>query len=344
MRGAWMTVRKDLPATVLGVLLIVCLVAYYSTRESGTSSGSRSAENGQLVDSSLLRSAISLAALAATPDEQAQAREAWTLADHELDLRFAAAIRDAEAEASTPATGPLLELSNQIKQLQARVDADKMRVGDLAKDTTGALDRAQAQLDLDQDELDDAKGDFARQSGDKQGRLQRLLQEHEASDKIADQTMKYGSLGSAQTMNEQVREWFSLADYNRQLQAAAQQAATQSQILLQQHNTLQSQFSGKPDDSASVDRLRLLAEQQKTIRGLDQRVVDTKQLAAAYQDWSGLVVHLIQGSLAAVLGVLLAAVVLNIAVRSALRRGPRRRVHQVQLITRIALQILALLL
>jgi len=352
MEGALMQVRKHLLAIVLGILLVACLVAYYSARNSGTSSAPRNAGvDGQpLVDSSLLQSAINLAALAATPDEQAQAREARRLADQELDLRFAAAVRDAKAEASVPPTGPLLQLSNRITQLQGRVDADKTRVAELAKDNSGALDRAQAQLDLDQDELDNANADLAREGGDKRARLQRLLQEHEASDKIADQVMKFGTLGSTRTMNEQFRQWISLREYNSQLQAAAQQAALQSQTLLKQHNSLQGQLPGQPDASASVDRLRQMAAQQKTISGFDQRIDDTKQLVALYESWSALVVNrrhavlrLILGSLAAILGVSLAAVLLNSAFRGAFRRGPRRRLHQVQVIARITLQVAAIL-
>ena len=343
-----MQVRKHLLAIVLGILLVACLVAYYSARNSGTSSAPRNAGvDGQpLVDSSLLQSAINLAALAATPEEQAQAREAWRLADQELDLRFAAAVRDAKAEASVPPTGPLLQLSNRITQLQARVDGDKTRIAELAKDNSGALDRAQAQLDLDQDELDNANDDLAREGGDKRARLQRLLQEHEASDKIADQVMKFGAPVSTRTMSEQLRQWISLREYNSQLQAAAEQAALQSQTLLKQHNSLQGQLPGQPDASASVARLRQMAAQQKTISDLDQRIDDTKQLVALYESWSALVVNrrhavlrLILGSLAAILGVSLAAVLLN----SAFRRGPRRRLHQVQVIARITLQVAAIL-
>jgi len=292
-----------------------------------------------------------LAALAATPEEVAQAREAWTLADHELDLRFAAAIRDAEAAASLPAAGPLLQLSNRIAQLQAQVDADKTRVADLAKDTSGALDRAQAQLDLDQDELDDAKDDLARAGGDKGARLQQLLQEHEASDKIADQTMKFAAPRSSRTMSEQLGQWFALRGYIRRLQAAAQQAASQSQSLIQQHNSLQRQLPAQPDASASVARLRQMAAQQKTITGLDQRIEDTKELVAVYGSWSALVVnrrravlHLILGSLAAILGIVLAGLLLNSAIHGAFLRGRRRRLHQIQLIARIAVQVLAILL
>src|ERR1700676_442514 len=221
---------RNLPAVILAILLAASLFAYYSTRDSATPIAPQksAAAEQPLVDRSLLQSAVNLAASAATPDEQIQAREAWRLADHELDLRFAAAMRDAEAEASLPATGPLQQLSNRITQLQARVETDKKRVDELAKDTSGALDQAQAQLDLDQDELDDAQQNLARTGGDKRARLQRLLQEHEASEKVADQVIKFGTLGATGTMSEQVRALLALREYNRQLQAAALQAALQS--------------------------------------------------------------------------------------------------------------------
>ncbi len=348
-----MRILKHVPAAVLSILLIACLVWYFLTRDSSAPSASQNASAAQpLVDTSLLQKAVNLALQAATPEEQAEAREAWRLADHELDLRFAAAVRDAEAEAAAPAPSALRPFTNRVAQLQARVDADKKRVDDLAKDTTGALDQAQAQLTLDQDELDDAQQDLAREGGDKRGRLQRLLQEHEASDKIADQTMRYGALASTTTLSEQLRAWFSLGDYLRQLQAARQLATAESQSLLDQHNKLQGQLSTpQPDAAASTTRLRQMAARQKTITGLDERASDTKQLAAVYQNWTALVanrrravVHLIVGSLAAILGILLVAVLLNIAMRRAFIHADRRRIHQMRVITRIGLQVAAVLL
>src|SRR5262249_22985504 len=180
-----------------------------------------------LVDTSLLQTAVKLAPLAPTPDEQGQAHEAWRLADHELDLTFAAALREAQAEAGAglPASGPLRQLSDSIARLKNRVESDKKRVEELGKDAGDALDLARAQLDLDQDELDNAQRDLARQGGDKRGKLQHLLQEHEASDKIADQTLKFGTPGVTGTMSEQLREWLSLGEYNHQVQGAAKQAA-----------------------------------------------------------------------------------------------------------------------
>ncbi|MCU1250302.1 MAG: MscS Mechanosensitive ion channel [Edaphobacter sp.] len=344
---------RNLPAMVLAILLAASLFAYYSTRDSATPTAPQKSAVAEqpLVDTSLLQSAVNLAASAATPDEKTQGREAWRLADHELDLRFAAAMRDAEAEASLRATGPLQQLSNRITQLQARVETDKKRVDELGKDTSGALEQAQAQLDLDQDELDDAQQNLARTGGDKRARLQRLLQEHEASEKVADQVIKFGTLGATGTMSEQLRAWLSQREYNRELQAAAQQAALQSQTLLDQYNTLQRQLPGQPDASPSVARLRQMAAQQKTLTGLEQRVEDTKQLVAAYQRWSALVVnrqrsvlHFIERSLAAIFGILLAAVLLNSAIRFAFSQADRRRLHQVRVIARITLQVAAVLL
>ena len=342
---------KNLAAVILAILVVACLFAYYSTRDSAPPAAAEKsvAAEQPLVDTGLLETAVKLASLAATPDEQRQAREAWRLADHELDLRFAAALREAEAEVA-PATGPLQQLSTRITQLQALVDADKKRLEELGKSTGEALDHAQAQLDLDQDELDDAQQDLAREGGDKRARLQRLLREHEASDKVADQTLRFGAPTSTGNMSEQVRAWLFLGEYKRQLQAAAQQAGLQAQARLDQHDALQRQMPSTPDAAASVARLRQLSAQQKRLTGLDQRVQDTKQLALVYQRWSAFVenrrraaLHLMQGSLAAILGTLLAAVLLNSGIRRAYSKTDRRRLHQVRVITRITLQLAAVL-
>jgi small-conductance mechanosensitive channel len=347
---------KNLPVVALAILLAACLFTYYSTRDSARPAAPQknSAAAGQpLVDTSLLQTALKLAPLAATPDEQGQAHEAWRLADHELDLTFAAALREAqaEAEAALPTSGPLRQLSDGIAKLKERVDADKKRVDGLGRDAGDALDLAQAQLDLDQDELDDAQEDLAREGGDKRARLQRLLQEHEASEKVADQTIKYGSPGVTGTMSDQLRQWLSLGEYNRQVQFAARQAAAHSRNLLDTHDALERQVGNQPDAAASVARLRQLSKQHKTLTGLDQRMQDTKQMVTIYRSWSGLienrrrtVLHLVLRSLAAILGILLAAVLLNGAMSHAFRQVDRHRLHQLRVIARITLQVAAVLL
>ena len=347
---------KNLPMVLLAILLAACLFTYYSTRESARPAAplqKSAAADQPLVDAGVLRTAINLAPLAATPDEQGQAHEAWRLADHELDLTFAAALREAEAQAvaALPASGPLRQLSDRISGLKTGVEADKKRVQGLGKDAGDALDLAQAQLDLDQDELDDAQQDLARQGGDKRARLQRLLQEHEASEKVADQAVRYGAPGATATMSEQLREWLALGDYLGRLQVAAQQAAANAQTLLDQHNTLEHQLPNQPGAAASLASLRQLSGQRKTLTGLDQRVEDARQLVAVYRSWSALVenrrrtvLHLTLRSLAAILFVLLATLLLNSAIRRFLHQTDRHRLHQLRVIARITLQVAAVLL
>jgi hypothetical protein len=353
-----MAFSKKLPAVVLAILLLACLLMYYSTRDSARPDAPRnkSAAAEQLVDTSVLQTELKLAPLAATPDEQGQAHEAWRLAYHELDLTFAAALRGAQAEAEAeaaalPANTPLRRLHDRIATLLERVDADKKRVETLGKNPGDALDLAQAQLALDQDELDDAQQDLAREGGNKRARLQRLLQEHEASEKVTDQAVRFSTPGATGTMSEQLRSWLSLGEYLRQLQAAEQQVAVHAQALLDQHTALEQQLPTQPDAAASVARLRQLSAQRKTLTSLDQREQDTKQLARVYQSWTTLVenrrhtvLHLMLRSLAVILGILLSAVLLNSSVGHAFRRTDRHRLRQLRVITRIALQVAAVLL
>jgi small-conductance mechanosensitive channel len=345
---------RNLPALVLAILLVACLFAYYSTRDSASliDSQKSGAVEQTLVDTSQLQTVLRLSPLAATTDEQAQAREAWRLADHELDLTYATALREAEAEAQAalPATGSLGQLQDRIAQLATRVAADKKRVEDLGKDAGEALDHAEAQLELDQDELDDSREDLARQGGDKRARLQSLLQQHEASDKVADQAVKFSTPAPTGTMIEQVSVWYSLGEDIRQLQSAAQAAASHAHILLDRHNVIERQLPGQPDSAASVARMHQLSGQHKLLTGIDQRVQDTQQLVTAYQRWSTLVekrrraaMHLMLRSTVTILGILLATVLLSGAAGHAFHQSDRRRLHQLRMIARITLQAVALL-
>ena len=84
---------------VLAVLLAASLAGYFVLRPAGGPAGPASSapSSESVVDTSPLEAVRQLAAYAVTPEEQAQAREAWRLADHTVDLAFAAAIRQAEA-------------------------------------------------------------------------------------------------------------------------------------------------------------------------------------------------------------------------------------------------------
>ena len=115
-----------------------------------------------------------------------------------MDLAFASAVLDATRH---PAV-----LSAEAKKIQARLqeaenafakqqaEVARLRAAEAVangsqKDALGdQLDLAKAQLELCQDEVDDAKQDLIRAGGDVRGRIQAMMQEHEAASHASDST------------------------------------------------------------------------------------------------------------------------------------------------------------
>jgi small-conductance mechanosensitive channel len=354
-----------LPAAVFAVLLLGCLIAAYVTSDSEDRAAlpvkSVASDQAPAVDSRLLQAANQMAALAETGDEQNDAREALRLADRELDQAFATALRQATAY-RPPATGPLRELSERVNQLKAKIAADQDRVAQLTKqeasDATGQLDLANAQLALDQDDFEDAQQDLARQGGDPHAALERALQEHEAVQHQTAQALKGASPSPTATLLEQTRTWFSLGSVDRQLLSVGQQASGQAMVLVSQHNQLEKQVSTGPANPAAqgaantadtIAKLHHRSDQTKTLTELDQRIQDSQQLAGVYRNWTALVqtrrrsvLHLLLGSLAWILAILLAASLANIVIRRLFQRADRKRLHQVRVMAAVGVQFVAL--
>jgi len=350
---------NTVPAAILAVLLVGCLIAWYVTRDSGNrlpERNKRTAINQTApVDMRMLETANKMAALAETGDEQDQAREALHLADHELDQAFATGLRAAEAYRA-PATGPLRDLAGRINQLKTQVAADQRRIEQLSKpgasDAADQLDIVKARLALDQDELTDAQQDLARQGGDPHSALVRSLQEHEAKQHQAGQALKSANASETATLIGQVRAWIAMGSLDGQLLAAEAQAAGQATVLGSQHNELEKQNVGAQAAGSTADRittLNQLADQKKTLAELDQRIQDCQQLAGVYRAWSGLVetrrrtvLHLLLASLAEILAILLAAILASVAIRRLFHQTDRKRLHQVRVMAAVAVQVLAL--
>jgi small-conductance mechanosensitive channel len=350
---------NTVPAAILAVLLVGCLIAWYVTRDSGNRLPERdkptAANQTAPVDARLLDTANKMATLAETAIEQSQAQEALHLADHELDQAFATALRAAEAY-RPPATGPLRDLSGRINQLKTQVAADQRRIDQLTKQGTSEaadqLDIVKARLALDQDELSDAQQDLARQGGDPHSALTRSLQEHEATQHQTGQPLKSANAGETTTLIGQVRAWIALGSLDRQLLAAQAQAAERATAMSNQHNELEKQNAADQAAGSTADRitrLNRLADQKKTLAELDQRVQDCQQLAGVYRAWSGLVetrrrtvLHALLASLAEILAILLAAMLASMAIRRLFHQTDRKRLHQVRVMAAVAVQVLAL--
>jgi hypothetical protein len=289
---------KNLPALLVTLLLLGSAVGYYLTRHADTPhvapKAPASAAQPSLMDQRLLQTARQMATLAETPEERGLAAEALRLSDHELDQAFATALREAATSAST-LSAPLQKLAARVAQLKTRVARLQDRVAQLQKSDpeSEALDLAKAQLALDQDELDDARDDLARQGGDPHASIERALQEHEAAQRIAAQPAKPIDPGALDTLGGQLRLWIALGNRLAETNAARQQASTKAASLERQHDGLENQVgtarpSSDPDDDTEetavvVARLRRLSDQTKTMRELDARIQDSQQLAAIYQ-------------------------------------------------------------
>jgi small-conductance mechanosensitive channel len=375
---------KNLPAWVLAALLVFCVVASYLTRDTdATRAAAKKLPSGSttsLIDQRMLQTAQQMAADADTPQEQAFAQEALRLSDHELDQAFASALREASAT-SAPASGPLKELGERITGLKSGINADQLRIAKLTKEAAAnsasadRLELAKAQMALDEDELEDAQQDLARQGGDQHADLERALADHEAMQKQAASVPKAPPAAPTARLSQQTQAWFLLGDRQRQLDAARQQAENKAATLEREHDALEKLAGNKPapaaatgaaatpaSDSSSIDadsyeeedtatmvaRLRRLSDRKKTLTELDKRIQDSRQLADIYKRWDAAaearrrgVMHLLLRSLAAVLAILLAVVLIDGAIRRAFdRQSERKRLHQLRVISTIAVQLI----
>jgi small-conductance mechanosensitive channel len=254
-----MNTTRKLGAVVLVLLLGTTVYGLFRTAKPAESPAtSRNGKHaatarGPLVDQSPLKTAQQLAQLAVTPEERLLAEEALRLGDHEVDLAFAAALRDATENPPT--------LSPEAKEIQARLESAQKRLntdqalvdqltqaeakatGDKKEVLGDQLDLAKAELELDKDEVDDAKQDLIRAGGDPGDRIQEMVQEHDAA---AHGTAS--AIPSAPPPPEErglirrFQQWSALHEKQMQIWRAKQEADTAASVLTAQHNALEARI------------------------------------------------------------------------------------------------------
>jgi len=303
------------------------------------------AHQKELVDQSSLEIAEALAALAGTPAEQELAQNAVRLADHEVDLAFTSALRTASGQ-SGGLSGEAGTIRARIQRIQTDLAANQEKLKRLTAEATSQsgkagpgpkaakgtdteslqqqIELAQAELALNQDELEDAQQDLARSGGDAYGGLQSLWQQHEAGHQ------KNGSaVGSAPgvrpdsvtpsgSLVARWRMWSALRAKEGQLVQAQQNALNEAQTLSREHDTLEQRVGerqahkqtsttattssppghvpeGVPGSAeprktnSALSVLRRLSEDEKNLTDLDKRIQDLQQLATVYGQWITLV-------------------------------------------------------
>jgi small-conductance mechanosensitive channel len=345
-----------------------------------------------LVDQTPLLTAQRLAQMPTLPEEQPFAQEALRLGDQEMDLAFASAVREA-AEHPPTLTPEAKEIQAKQQKAEQALDADQAQVAQLTAaqaKATGSkkdalddqLDLAKAQLELDQDEVDDAKLDLMRAGGDPQGRIQAMVEEHEAASHASDSTkVAVAPLPAGRGLISRVGQWLALHQKQLQLWRARQQAESAVQALSAKHDALdeqiqarkaKSQEPGAPaaagggtpspegktsgvsrDASATlVKATKERSARQKALATFDKRIDNEKQLAGVYAKWIEVVatdqrtvVNRALRGLAIILAIALMGLFVDEWIAQLLGRTAldRRQVETLRAVTSVSLQVTGLL-
>src|SRR5262245_31440966 len=145
-----------------------------------------------LVDDQPLLTAHRLSALAVTREEQEFAKSALRLADHEVDMAFAAAMHTA-TEHAPPMPAAVRPLLANVQSDQQKVKAEQQEIARLKQLLARADDNAkpgledkiglkEATLEVDQEDLDALRQELIRAGGDPRSKIQQLKEQHEALD------------------------------------------------------------------------------------------------------------------------------------------------------------------
>jgi len=390
--------RQWLVTILLTLLVVATLVGSFLTRElKSTQSSQKSQEDTRpapLVDESPLLTARAMAKLASGSDEQRVSDQATELADSEVDLAFHDASRNA-ADHPPQSKPEFRELYQHAGEVEDAVKSDQDSVDQLKKRVaaaTGArqealqeqLDVAQAQLDLDQDELGDAKEDLVRSGADPGALIQRQFEQHQAAEHGPDETTAKSTANTAEVnyqagnLLSQFAAWRALRAKINQLQQARDETGQSAATLTDAHNTLEKQVNAEkartraaktqtgsqdsssqpgntaqPTSSATVKALHLLSDDQKNLADLDKRIQDAQDLGKVYGSWIALAqtqeraaLHGMNQSVSWILLILLAVYLADRAVDHYLADVGQEltRLHTLRAVIRFAMQAVGVLL
>jgi len=390
---------QKIAAVLLVVLIVGTLYLFWISREPESVRQARTAAKANraaksLVDQTPLKTAQQLAPLATSYGERELAKQALVLADREVDAAFDAALH--QATLNPPPLSPEAKvLQDRIKKDEKLLSVDQDRAKQLSEELAKApptkqdalqvqLVQAQADMELDQDDLDDAKGDFSRAGGDLADRIQALKKEHEetahgsesALPTTAPPTQQLGLLHRAQ-------QWVAFRSEKHQIEDAKDKSDAAASSLAEQHNALEEKIAQEkqksPDlarhvqrrseaaegnitpgpqrtaeqSAALLQKTQQMAADQKLLAMFDKRVEAHKQLSAVYARWTQLitdkqwaVVH--RGTIGVLIILVIAVVGLFFGtwMNSLVSKLPmdRRQIQSLHTVTRVFLQVVALLL
>jgi small-conductance mechanosensitive channel/predicted nucleic acid-binding protein len=280
------------------------------------------------------RDAQALSQLATTPEEQDLARDVLRKADHEVDFAFAAALYAASSQPvpSTPEIKAILDRITKGEQEAAELSVNVSHLTQLLaharenekEDLTQELDLAKSRQELSEDELADAHEDLERAGGDPQSRIQRMVDEYNASEQSSGGQLDLSIVGrqasstlpASASFLSRARAWYALQSEVERLNQEERDAAASVASFSVRHDKLEAQLeqaqsqqskqleNGFPVTAASggstktpssrqagstISSYKSLTALQKRLSSLDSRIRNQQDLAGVYGQWSTLV-------------------------------------------------------
>jgi len=322
---------------VLIALLVLTAAGLFVTTEWGARTISQASPPSNAtqspVDLGQFHNAQALSQLAATPEEQDLARDALRKADHEIDFAFAAALAAAASQhiPSTPEIKAILERISKGEQEDAELTADVARLTKLLagarenqKEALGEqLDLAKSRQELIEDELADAHQDLERAGGDPQSRIQRMVDEYNASEQSSGGQLDLSIVGRqassalpvSYSFLSRAQAWYELHLIVGRLSQEERSAAASAAAFSKSHDELEQRLeqaqskqkkkladasagnaaggnsanspsSTSSQTSEAISSYKSLTALQKTMSGMDSRIRNQQDLAADYGQWS----------------------------------------------------------
>jgi len=348
---------------------------------------SAKAGHGSAIDQSPLNNARRLAQMPTTADELPLTQEALRLGDREMDLAFAAGVREAQEHPPV--------LSAEAKQSEARLqkaekslEADNAHVEQLtsalskatgvkANSLSDQLEEAKVQVQLDQDEVDNAKQELTIAGGNTQARIEQLMKEHDDASHVADTTtVNTITPPHRNGLVHLYQQWSELHGKKLQLWQARQDAESAAVEFTKRRDALQSNIkthtqsdAGTPsggltrpasDDStgssheASSDLVSATKRRSADVKALtsfEERIEDQKNLAETYRKWLDVVsaqqrgvIHRALSGIAVIVAILLTGIFFDSWLKRILNkvRLDSRQADTLHAVISTGLQILAL--
>ncbi len=324
------------------------------------------------IDQRSLVTAEQLVHLPVLADERPFAEDAMRIADNEMDLAFRQAVRRTasqpratsdtakEADSRLQAALHALEADEaQVKALTAAIAGANVAA---AESLTDRLNLIKAQATLDQDDADDARDDLRRAGGDPLGRMQDMLDEHEADSKGADTVhIVITAPPESRGLIRHVQTLQALYQKQAQLQRAKSEADSLAAAFKERHDRFEARVAARSRDASTAPTARLshdssaslLATTQRSaldgkIRAtFDQRIENQRQLSDVYAGWVAVLdahvraaMNQLLRSLLLILGIVLVAMLISRWIeRKLVERAVRARTLHVA--ARVAVQAFA---